>query len=163
MADSQQLQHLGSRWESARDSAASATNHLMEVVRQHGLNEHDPLWVEAPGDSERRSAHTEFEVSPDESESFHAMNDTERQEWFQQRQDEAEAKRKRKQESLPGDVRAALVRKTELDDLEFQAAKKLAEGMYERGLIGLIADQLLLQDDSEIEQYLSPETLGTHD
>jgi hypothetical protein len=39
-------------------------------------------------------------------------------------------------------------------EAEIDAACKLAGAMYRRGLIGLIADKLRLEDDGEVEEYL---------
>jgi hypothetical protein len=49
---------------------------------------------------------------------------------------------------------AVYARAQKFYEAEIDAACKLAGAMYRRGLIGLIADKLRLEDDGEVEEYL---------
>jgi hypothetical protein len=150
--DSQKLEKLDSRFDSACDAAAKAGQYLIELAKQHGLDVNDSIFYEQPSDSP--GSYQDVSVSREEAEAFEKMSDAEKTAWYEKRVAANEAERQTKQASLPADVRAALVRFNELRAAEHQAAKALAEAMYKRGIIGVIADRLGLQEDSEIELYL---------
>jgi hypothetical protein len=151
MVGSQEIEILESRYESVFSQTLSAQKYLLEMVAKYGLDGTDVLWFQKPSDS---AGTQQFPLTHDEALAIEAMSTTEKIAWFERRLGQHEAKRKEKQELLPSEVRAALVRLNELGDMQCQIATDLATKMYQRGLIGLIADRLKLQEDSEVEEYL---------
>jgi len=129
-----------------------AQKKLLELVRQHpDLEINDPLWFRSPADN---AGPKEVQLSREDAEAFSRMSEAEKLAWFDKRLAEVDEARKRRAAELPGEIRAHLARVNELRDLHETLARKLATRMYNRGLVGLIADTLLLQYDEEVHEYL---------
>jgi hypothetical protein len=159
MVDSQQIDIAEHKLDSVRTQTAKLQNRLLKLVKGHGMSENDTFWWQAPADS--GGAWTNISLSREESKVFEAMSDAEKTAWCERRTSVKEYRHRRKQGALPVAVRTALVQLNELRDMDFQLASELANKMFKRGLIGLIADKLLLQDDSAVELYLD-RVAGVH-
>lgn len=151
MANKQQIEILESRLESAMYQIGRARKYLFGLVEKHGLDSNSMLWIQQPYDTEGTKF---FDVTPLEADAFDAMSENERTAWFEQQLGKLDAERQQQLAKLPNDVRAALIRLKELEGLDYSITRKLANKLYQRGLIGLIADRLGFQEDSEVEEYL---------
>ena len=154
MVASQQIDLAEHKLDSVRTQIAKLQNRLLKLVKDRGMNENDTFWWQAPTDS--GGAWTNISLSREESKVFEAISDAEKTAWYERRSSEKENRRRRKPGALPVEVRTALEQLSELRAMEFQLASELANKMFKRGLIGLIADKLLLQEDSAVELYLDP-------
>jgi hypothetical protein len=156
MVNKQQIETLESRLESVMYQVGRARKYLFGLVEKHGLDSNSLLWFQQPYDSEGTKF---FNVTPQEADTFDAMSENERTAWFELQLGKLDAERKQKLAELPNDVRAALIRLKELEGLDYSITRKLANKLYQRGIIGLIADRLGFQEDSELEEYLDiPDT-----
>jgi hypothetical protein len=156
MASRQQIETLESRLESAMYQIGRARKYLYELVEKHSLDRDNPLWIQQPYDSEGTKF---FDVTPQEADAFDAMSEIDRTAWFELQLSKLDVERQQQLAELPNDVRAALIHLKELEGLDYSITRKLANKLYQRGLIGLIADRLGFQEDSDVEEYLDiPDT-----
>jgi hypothetical protein len=156
MVSRQQIETLESRLESAMYQIGRARKYLFELVDKHNLDRDNPLWTQQPYDSEGTKF---FDVTPQEADAFDAMSEIDRTAWFELQLGKLDVERQQQLTELPNDVRAALIHLKELEGLDYSITRKLANKLYQRGLIGLIADRLGFQEDSDVEEYLDiPDT-----
>jgi hypothetical protein len=149
MFDPQVLAELEARFDRTAVQTAKAQKYLFKLVNRHGLDEGDLRYWRKPADA----AMVEYELTDQEADALESMSHDERNAFDKAKIAGVEARRKEWQSSLPMEVRTALVRLNELRGAEYEAACQLANGMYQRGLIGLIADRLMLQEDSDVDLY----------
>jgi hypothetical protein len=155
MVDGQQIDLATSRWESACNQAAAAKSTLFELLEQYpSVDLTDPIWHSRPQSGE---CYQSVGMEPAQAAEFEAMNDAERVAWFEKRVARLDAERQQTLAGMPLELRTAVVRCAELSELEYRRARALAKKMYQRGLLGIIADKLRLQEVTELEQYLNIE------